>query len=206
MSNFRHSRVWSWQRRIPMVEGAWPARVAVTLTASPPRSSSPLPRRPKRPPPPRLSSPLPKLKYNLGRQSSVQHRISLIPFSCQVKLYQDWGWKNFSAHSCCGFMYYLKGRHIKNRLWLVIFLVVIGEAPPYCDKTKQTTVLYGCGFKKLGLGQTPSLPPRQDKIPTCIDFFWRLPLGYLITVHMGSEGRLYSSKSGGFWENRILPL
>ena len=130
MSNFRHSRVWSWQRRIPMVEGAWPARVAVTLTASPPRSSSLLPRRPKRPPPPRLSSPLPKLKYNLGRQSSVQHRISLIPFSCQVKLYQDWGWKNFSAHSCCGFMYYLKGRHIKNRLWLVIFLVVTGEAPP----------------------------------------------------------------------------
>ena len=33
------------------------------------------------------------------------------------------------------------------------FLVGTGEPPPYWDKI---TVLYGCGFKKLGLGQNPN--------------------------------------------------
>ena len=50
--NFRHLRVWSLQRRTPMVAGDWGAKSVVISTASPLRSSLPLLRRPRRSPMP----------------------------------------------------------------------------------------------------------------------------------------------------------
>ena len=55
--NFRHLRVCSLQRRIPLVAGNWGAKSVVTSTASPFRSSLLVLRRPRRLPMP--SSPLP---------------------------------------------------------------------------------------------------------------------------------------------------
>ena len=55
--NFRHLRVWSLQRRTPMVAGDWGAKSVVISTASSLRSSLPLLRRPRRSPMP--SSPCP---------------------------------------------------------------------------------------------------------------------------------------------------
>ena len=73
--NFRHLRVWSLQRRTPMVAGDWGAKSVVISTASPLRSSLPLLRRPRRSPMP--SSPsyilMKKCRYGLYICSSVLH-------------------------------------------------------------------------------------------------------------------------------------
>ena len=92
-------RVWSWQRRTPMVAGDWRAKSVVTSTASPLRSSLPLLRRPRRPPMP--SSLLPKLECLINIVYSV------CMYTCSSVLH-FWLTRVFAAHLAAGPKWWLR--------------------------------------------------------------------------------------------------